>query len=81
MKMTRAVAAILTVRGEAPGVMLEAGAEFRRQAVHPTTDYWEARLAAAMEVVLLERLEGEQEDLLELVEAAVDGAKDPGEAT
>lgn len=79
MKMTRAVAAILSVRGEAPGVILEGGAEFRRRAVHPTTVYWEAPLAPAMEEVLLKRLEGEQEDLLEFLEAAVDGAKDPGE--
>lgn len=53
------------------------------------TDHWEARLAAPMEPhrtvavqqVLLERLEGEEEDRLELVEAAVDGEELPVELT
>lgn len=55
MKMTRAVAAFLSVRGEAPAVILETGEEFCRRMVDPMTDYWEARLAVAMEEVLLER--------------------------
>lgn len=59
-------------------VCLETGVESRCRAGKPVPDHWEARLAATMEM-LLGLLEGEQEDQLELVEAAVEGEEAPME--
>lgn len=73
MKVMMAVGAILPLRVEAPAVIPEGGAELRLRTGNTMTDHCEARLAAAME--------GEQEDLLELVEATVDGEEAPGEVT
>lgn len=60
-------------------VCLETGVESRCRAWNPVPDHWEARLAATMEEMLLGLLEGEQEDQLELVEAAVEGEEAPVE--
>lgn len=89
MTVTTAVGAFLPLQVEAAAVILGGGIELRRRAGNTMTDHWEARLAAPMEPhrtvavqqVLLERLEGEEEDRLELVEAAVDGEELPVELT
>lgn len=70
MKVTTNVEATLSVRGEAPELIPEAGVDFRYRMRDLISDHPEALLTAAMEV-LLEHLE----DLSELV----DGEQDPGE--
>lgn len=80
MKMTTSVDPILPVRGEAAAFILEGGVEFRLQTAVLMLDQREALLTALMEEVLLGRLEGEQEDQLELVEAVVEGEEAPWEA-
>lgn len=82
MKRMTSVAAILPVRVEAIAVILETGVGLCRRMANPTAHHREGPLAAAMEEGLLGRLEEEQEDqleLVELVEAAVDGEEAPVE--
>lgn len=55
MKVTMEVGAILLHRGEAAAVVLEGGVEVRRRKGNTMSGHREDLLAAAMEVVLLER--------------------------
>lgn len=80
-KVTKSAGPLLPVQGEAAAALiLEAAVEVRRQTAVLMEDQREALLTALMEEVLLRRLEGEQEDQLELLEAAVDGEEAPVEA-
>lgn len=66
-------------RAEASAVRLEAGVQLHVRA-DPVPGQWEARLAAAMEEVLLVDLEEQEQHRLELVEAAVQEEEFPLEA-
>lgn len=79
MKVTIEVGAILLHREEPAAVVLEGGVEVRHRTENTRTGHRETHLEAAMEEVVLERLEGEQEDPLELVEATADGEDPPME--
>lgn len=65
-------ATLLALQVEASAVVLDAGAEACFRVEAPMTNLQKAILAAATEEVVLGRLEGEKEDLVELVDLPLD---------
>lgn len=68
VKVTAAAEGIRPVPAEAPAMVLEAELEFFRRTGDPMADYLEALREAAMEEMMMVRLERELEHLVELVE-------------